>query len=237
MKTFSFEEISRSDGKDGKTSLIVVDGKVYDVSSSKRWIDGLHMRRHQAGADLSSDLKIAPHGPEVLERVGLVGEVLQRSKDKRTGIGGTLEDFFDEHPFFRRHPHPAMVHFPLGLLMVTPVLQIAALITRSEATEWAAYLTLLIGSLSIVGSILTGYLTWVFNYESADSAIIKSKRHLALFALALAVSACFIRTFMIYDPLAILDPYMLIYLVNVWALAGVVGYTGFLGGKLTFPYE
>lgn len=237
MKSFSFEEIAKSDGKDGKPSLVVVDGLVYDVSSSKRWTGGLHMKRHHAGADLSSDLKAAPHSHEALERVELVGELIQPSIEERHGLKGAIEGFFDRYPFFRRHPHPAMVHFPLGLLMVSPFLEIASLITHSSATEWAAYLTLLIGAISIIGSILTGYLTWIFNYEASDSSIIKSKRHMALFALALAVSACYIRTFVIQDPTTISDPYVFLYLLNVIALSVAVGYTGFLGGRLTFPYE
>jgi len=76
MKTFSVEEISKSDGKDGNPSLVVVESRVYDVSSSKRWTGGIHMRRHQAGSDLTLDLKAAPHGTEVLERVELVGQLV-----------------------------------------------------------------------------------------------------------------------------------------------------------------
>ncbi len=237
MKIFTVEEISKSDGKQGNPSLVTVEGRVYDVSSSKRWVGGIHMRRHQAGSDLTSDLKAAPHGPEVLERVELVGQILQPSQQKSIGLKGYIEELFEKHPFFRRHPHPAMVHFPLGLLMVTPVLQIAALLTRSSATEWAACLTLLIGSVSIVGSIVTGYLTWIFNYEASDSKIIKSKRHMAWFALALAIVACYTRIFLIDDSLRFTDPYVLLYTLNLVALSSAVGYTGFLGGKLTFPYE
>lgn len=237
MKTFTLEELSESDGKDGKPSLVVVDGQVYDVSSSKRWAGGSHMRRHQAGSDLTSDLKAAPHGAEVLERVELVGQIHRVSKQKNTGFRGHVEELLDKHPFFRRHPHPAMVHFPLGLLMVTPLLQVASLLTQSPATEWAAYLTLLIGSVAILGSIVTGYLTWIVNYEASDSRIIKSKRHMAWLALAMAVAACYMRTFMVHDPLRLADPFVMLYSLNIIALAAAVGYTGFLGGKLTFPYE
>lgn len=237
MKTFTVEEISKSDGKDGNPSLVVVEGRVYDVSASKRWTGGIHMRRHQAGSDLTSDLKAAPHGTEVLERVGLVGQVVQPARESSAGLRGSLEGLLEKHPFFRRHPHPAIVHFPLGLLMVVPILQIAALLTRSSATEWAAYLLLVIGSVSIVGSIATGYLTWVVNYEASDSKIIKSKRLMAWLAFALAVVAFYTRTFVVNDPLQVTDPYVLLYTLNVLGLSAAVGYTGFLGGKLTFPYE
>lgn len=237
MKTFSVEEISKSDGKDGNPSLVVVESRVYDVSSSKRWTGGIHMRRHQAGSDLTLDLKAAPHGTEVLERVELVGQLVQPARNSSTGLRGSLEELLEKHPFFRRHPHPAIVHFPLGLLMIAPILQIAALVTRSSSTEWAAYLLLLIGSVSIVGSIATGYMTWVVNYEASDSKIIKSKRRMAWLALALAVVAFYTRTFVVNDPLQFNDTFVLLYTLNVIGLSAAVGYTGFLGGKLTFPYE
>ncbi len=237
MKTFSVEEISKSDGKDGNPSLVVVESRVYDVSSSKRWTGGIHMRRHQAGSDLTLDLKAAPHGTEVLERVELVGQLVQPARNSSTGLRGSLEELLEKHPFFRRHPHPAIVHFPLGLLMIAPILQIAALVTRSSSTEWAAYLLLLIGSVSIVGSIATGYMTWVVNYEASDSKIIKSKRRMAWLALALAVVAFYTRTFVVNDPLQFNDTFVLLYTLNVIGLSASVGYTGFLGGKLTFPYE
>lgn len=237
MKNFSAEDISRSDGKDGKPALVVVDGKVFDVSASKRWPGGLHMRRHQAGSDLSSDLKAAPHGPEVLERVQLVGEFTADQKTRPEGLKGSIEAFLERHPFYRRHPHPAVVHFPLGLILVTPLLELAGVIQGSSATEWAAFLTLAIGSVSIMGAIVTGYLTWWLNYDAAESPVIKNKRIMAWSALLLSMSACFIRIFLISDPLKTMDLYVMAYMVNIVAVAAAVGFTGFLGGKLTFPYD
>ena len=73
MKNFSIEEIRSSDGKNGAPALVVVQEKVYDVSNSPKWKDGSHMRRHQAGQDLTVDIKSAPHGTVVLERAQLVG--------------------------------------------------------------------------------------------------------------------------------------------------------------------
>lgn len=237
MKTFSMEEISRSDGKDGRPSLVVVDGQAYDVSTSKRWVGGLHMRRHQAGADLSSDLRAAPHGLEMLERVELVGKVIESTKEKSSGIKGIIEAFLVKYPFFRRHPHPAIVHFPLGLLLVAPLMEVAAVFTDSSATEWAAYLMLAIGSITIPGAIITGYLTWWLNYEALDTTIIKTKRYLAWIALLLAITALLTRSFLISDPLRLTDLLVAVYLVDMVAVSALIGCIGFLGGKLTFPYD
>ena len=52
---------------------LIYDGQAYDVSHSKLWPGGEHMRRHQAGEDLTEAMAAAPHGPEVLERLPKLG--------------------------------------------------------------------------------------------------------------------------------------------------------------------
>src|SRR5512147_2858894 len=73
MKEFTLEEIKKSNGKEGSPALVVYKGRVIDVSASNLWKAGLHMNRHNAGSDLSSDIMAAPHTPEVLDRYPQVG--------------------------------------------------------------------------------------------------------------------------------------------------------------------
>ncbi len=54
------------DGTGGKPAWVKVGDRVYDVSSSPRWKEGLHYRRHRAGEDLTQALEHAPHGLEKL---------------------------------------------------------------------------------------------------------------------------------------------------------------------------
>ena len=144
MKNFSVKEIRSSDGKNGAPALVVVKEKVYDVSNSPKWKDGSRMRRHQAGQDLTIDIKSAPHGTVVLERAQLVGSGTRLSPELYgQGPRARVEVFLEKYPFFRRHPHPAVVHFPLALLMVSALLEILAVLTLSTKTEWAAYLVLI----------------------------------------------------------------------------------------------
>jgi predicted heme/steroid binding protein len=72
-KKFTIEELSKYDGKNGNPAYIACNGKVYDVTDSGLWMGGDHLGAHQAGKDLSMELDIAPHGPENLDRVKLVG--------------------------------------------------------------------------------------------------------------------------------------------------------------------
>lgn len=67
------ESLASLDGKEGRKAVVAVDGKLYDVTASRLWKEGVHMRKHSAGQDLTEALKGAPHGPEVMERVASLG--------------------------------------------------------------------------------------------------------------------------------------------------------------------
>jgi predicted heme/steroid binding protein len=73
MKEYALEEVAQCTGEDGKPALIACDGKVYDVSESYHWRTGRHHVLHRAGTDLTAELKHAPHGPHLLEKVPVVG--------------------------------------------------------------------------------------------------------------------------------------------------------------------
>ncbi|MCW4010112.1 MAG: cytochrome B5 [Candidatus Bathyarchaeota archaeon] len=75
-KKFTVEELSKFDGRNGNPAYIAFKGKVYDVSDSSFWLDGDHLGAHQAGKDLTEEIDMAPHGPENVDRVKIVG-VLQ----------------------------------------------------------------------------------------------------------------------------------------------------------------
>ena len=73
MKEYTQEELAQCTGEDGKLALIAAHGKVYDVSASYHWRKGRHHVLHRAGADLTAELKQAPHGAHLLTRVPVVG--------------------------------------------------------------------------------------------------------------------------------------------------------------------
>ncbi|MFO7765444.1 MAG: cytochrome b5 domain-containing protein [Pelovirga sp.] len=68
-------ELSTYDGRDGKPAYVAVSGVVYDVSNSKLWTDGNHEGAHQAGQDLTEELKTAPHVRSVIERFPVIGQL------------------------------------------------------------------------------------------------------------------------------------------------------------------
>ncbi len=72
-RKISTTELAQNNGQDGKPAYIAFRGKVYDVSDSAFWLYGDHMGTHQAGKDLTSEIELAPHREEVLQRMKEVG--------------------------------------------------------------------------------------------------------------------------------------------------------------------
>ena len=56
MKEFTEEELAQYNGKNGNLVYVVYKGKVYDVSASFLWKDGIHQVLHSAGVDLTDAL-------------------------------------------------------------------------------------------------------------------------------------------------------------------------------------
>ena len=83
MQEFDPESFSRFDGKEGRPVYIAHQGKVFDVTNSKLWKTGEHMKRHPAGRDLTAEIGAAPHGTEVLERYPQVGVIKKTEEAQR----------------------------------------------------------------------------------------------------------------------------------------------------------
>lgn len=64
------KELEKFDGSKGKT-YIAFKGKVYDVSASDLFADGVHFE-HYAGQDLTGFFGEAPHGEKVFDRFPVV---------------------------------------------------------------------------------------------------------------------------------------------------------------------
>ena len=75
-KNFSMKELDAFDGKEGRPAYIAYKDSVYDVTSSKLWKDGSHLRKHSAGNDLTEILKTAPHGEEKILEMKKVGGLI-----------------------------------------------------------------------------------------------------------------------------------------------------------------
>lgn len=236
MDFFDPEKLADMNGKDGKPAYIVHDGKVYDVSGSKLWAGGTHMRIHQAGGDLSDHLPKAPHGTEVLERypqVGVIRVVKEPAPEPRAVRTFSIPD---RHPFLRRHPHPMVVHFPIALLMTTTLFYLLYLISGIGSLEVTALHCLAAGLISIPVGMATGYLTWHLNYESRPIRAVRIKIVLSWFLLAISLAALIWR---LIDPeIAYGAGFLpLLYALLMMLLLPTVSAIGYYGGQLTMPIK
>jgi len=65
--------LANFDGINGRPAYIAYKGKVYDLTSSRRWVKGIHFR-HPAGKDLTGAMADAPHEGDKLGIYKKVGE-------------------------------------------------------------------------------------------------------------------------------------------------------------------
>lgn len=71
----TLDELESYDGQEGRPAYFAYKGKVYDVSQSRLWNDGVHMARHHAGTDLTEILSQAPHDEEKILAMPEIGRL------------------------------------------------------------------------------------------------------------------------------------------------------------------
>lgn len=72
-RKFTAEELKKYDGKNGMPVYVAADGIVYDVTKSKYWKTGSHMKMHKSGGDLTKELK-----DDAPQRIHKGGKILQK---------------------------------------------------------------------------------------------------------------------------------------------------------------
>lgn len=72
LPVLSKEELKSYDGQDGRKVYVAYKDKVYDVSSSLWWDEGMHQGEHVAGHDLTEEIDAAPHSTDVLKNFKVV---------------------------------------------------------------------------------------------------------------------------------------------------------------------
>jgi len=223
--TINEDEFKKYDGQDGRAAYVSYQGNVYDVSSSKKWAGGIHMRRHQAGHDLTAEFAAAPHDESVLKRVHKIGRLRLDEKEK-------------QHPLLSRyldlHPHPITVHFPIALLFIAAIFLIIYLPTGILGLEQAAFYTFLAGVIMSPVTILTGISCWWFNYAHQRSTVFIRKAGLASILFVLGVTAI---SLWVTNREALVTREVIgwIYFSIVLVISGLVLALGKLGGEIIFP--
>ncbi len=235
MKEFELEALAEYDGKDGRPVYIVHQGRVFDVSQSRMWKGGLHMKRHHAGRDLTTDFGGAPHGLEVFERYPQVGVVKLREAFEQP-LPELLARLLKRFPFLRRHPHPMTVHFPIVFMLSATLFNLLYLVTGVASFETTAFHCLGAGILFMPVVILTGLYTWWLNYLAKPITPIKIKLFVSL-ALFLVALVLFVWRFQSPEILVAPGGERALFFLFSMALTPLVVIIGWFGANLTFPLE
>jgi predicted heme/steroid binding protein/uncharacterized membrane protein len=235
MKQFSREELAKFNGEDGQPVYVAYDGKVYDVSNSKLWRAGAHMRRHHAGTELTEAIAAAPHMEEVFERFPQVGNLKPDKDPMDEHIPDVLLAVFEKIPMLRRHPHPMTVHFPIAFMMLFPLLNLLYLATGNDSFESSAFHVLGAGLVFSPVAMLTGPYNWWLNYGAKWTRVIAIKIFGSIILFALILIVFFWR---VTSPEIMLQPSgaRIVYLMLSLALPVVVTVLGWYGAKMTFPH-
>ncbi len=237
MQEFDIAELEKFDGNDGRPVYVAYKGKVYDISDSKLWRNGLHMKRHHAGRDMTVDIQGAPHEHDVLERFPQVGTLKKEAADvAELEIPRSLAWLLEKVPMLRRHPHPMTVHFPIVFSFSTTIFTILYLIFGIKSLEVTALHSLGAGILFTVVAIVTGLYTWWLNYMAKPLRAVNIKLTFALILLAVQIIA-FIWRLKVPQVMESIQGANLIYLLLVLSLFPIVVVIGWFGAFLTFPVE
>jgi predicted heme/steroid binding protein/uncharacterized membrane protein len=229
--TISEQDLHANDGQEGRPAFVAYKGKVYDVSQSRMWRKGVHVRRHNAGHDLSAEFAAAPHDESVLERVPLVG-ALAAAEPEEEPEAGLLTKLLDV--YFDFHPHPVAVHFPVALGVVAAVFLGLYLLTGNAAFETSSYYVLWASLVTSPLAMLTGALSWWFNYGRTLDARFSAKISLSIILLILEAFGLALWT---ANPTALADrePLGWVYVLAVLGGVPLVAGLGWIGGQITFP--
>jgi len=234
MRRFRLDELRQHDGSNASEIYVAHQGKVYDVSGSKMWRQGKHMRRHQAGADLTEDIKGAPHGLEVLERVPQVGTLDPEKDPMDENVPEFLLKLLEKVPMLRRHPHPMTVHFPLAFCMVVPLFNLLFLFTGNASFELTAFYMLCLCLPAAAVAMSTGPYTWWLNYGAVMSRNIRYKLALSS-VLFLFLLAGFFWRLIQPEVLHTLNGPGAAYLLLTCTYPVLVSFLGWFGAEMTFP--
>ncbi|MBW2306064.1 MAG: cytochrome b5 [Deltaproteobacteria bacterium] len=236
MKKITRAELATSNGKEGKPTYIAYEGKVYDLGDSKLWIKGGHMKRHNAGALIVDEIKDAPHGPEVLERFSVAGELLEEAPAEIPASAEGEPTFRDRMKPFEwhiKHGHPMTVHYPIAFMTAVSFFVLLYLLTGHRAFETTSFYLMALGLIAAPVAIITGLITWWYNYNAAVFYIIRRKMQLSAVLCVVGLVMVIWRASV---PEVLTGDLKLawLYVIAAFIFTPLVALLGYYGGKLTF---
>ncbi len=235
MRKMTRAELSEFNGKEGRSTYIAYEGKVHDLSGSEKWINGKHMGRHNSGVVIVDEIENAPHGPEVLEKFPVVGEILEEAQAEKVVSAGvpSLRERMKPFEWPIRHGHPMTVHYPIAFMMATSFFVLLYILTGHRNFETTSFYLMILGLIASPVAVTTGLITWWYNYNSAITYIIRRKMMLSAVLVAVSLVMVIWRA---TTPEIFTGEmgFWWLYLILTLIITPLVALIGFYGGKLTF---
>jgi len=236
IREFTVEDLASFNGENGAPVYVAFEGRVFDVTASKLWRGGMHMKRHPAGRDLTAEMQAAPHDVTVLDRFPQVGVLVaaEATWPMGPGLPPVLEQFLERHPFFRRHPHPMTVHFPIVSFIFAPVFTLLYLVTGYGGFETTALDCLAAGLFFCLIVIPTGLITGWINYGARPMQPVTIK---IVVSLCMFVDGLAVLLWRLLEPSVITGAQVarILFLALEFLLLPMVVVVAWLGATLTFP--
>ncbi len=130
--------------------------------------------------------------------------------------------------------HPAVVHFPVALLIIAVAIDVTAIITRHPSWHSPAWRLLVAGTLGALAAVITGNASAAaYRHVEGTADLVQQHEDLATLCLLVFVVACIGRL-----PIALgRSPRWLPYWIALSLVGiGLLIYTSDLGGELVFVH-
>lgn len=254
------EQLKEYNGQNGKPAYIGYKGKVYDISKSDFWPGGEHMGRFKAGEDLTDSIDMSPHGEKNIfryEAVDTLEDGTEQENNNETVVPNTenmISDMdkkmMERRKWYRKnHPHPKLIHFPIGMYGFSFFVQVLAIIIGGEIGIFLAassLLSTLFGTLFLVPAVASGALSFYINYNGFANSVLKQKMIGSGILLITGVVAVLVGTMEIFSAVynesveivaQAYNPLKSVYSVLTLINMAVVTFIATNGGKLTWPQD
>lgn len=245
----TLEELKQYDGKEGRPAYIAYKGKIYDLSKSDFWTGGVHMGMINAGEDVTEKIGLSPHGEGNILRYPPIAELEGTSVPSATmpsKLTAEQEKMVRYQKLYKKyHPHPIMVHFPMGIIPFALIAQIIAFLCPIGLYFTVASITaMIVGTISIIPAIASGIVSFVVNYNKTANVYLKRKIRLSILAFFVGVVTSFYGYMYVFKALApnfaaYACPYgggsIIGYTILTTIMTGIVLAIGYNGGKMTWP--
>ncbi len=257
------EQLKEFNGQNGKPAYIGFQGKVYDISKSDFWPNGAHMGMFQAGEDLTEKIHMSPHGEKNVFRYPVV-DTLEDGTAAETASSDTVtpnsenlmsdvdKKMIERRKWYRKnHPHPKMIHFPIGMFGLSFFVQILAIIfylvdyrasfniPMSSAASVVSLVSTVFAVLFIVPAVASGALSFYINYNGFANSTLKKKMagSVVLFIAGIIAVIAGIVEFTDYTSFIKYNPIFSVYSLFVLISFAIITFIATQGGKITWPED